>query len=211
MSIDNIIGIWISALIANIIVLYLFKKTYAYTLVERLLVGSATGYSLIVNMESLNTVGFKPLLAGKYDLIIAFVLFLLLWTRLIPKISWLSRYPTSYLIGIGLGVALSTSISGQIIGLSVSTIAGIVNAKNIYSMINAIIIFIGVISSSCYFIYTKEHTGWWGIFVRIGVLYMYVLFGLAFTGQYMASGMERTLIALEYMIKAPLRTLGIDI
>ena len=59
--------------------------------------------------------------------------------------------------------------------------------------------------------YTKEQKGTWSKFVYLGVIFMYILFGMTFAGQYLASGMERTIIAFEYMIKAPLRTLGIAI
>jgi len=207
----DIMWIWFSAIIANVIVSYQFKKTYAYTLVERLLVGSASGYALMLNLRSIGNSGIAPLMGGRYTLIIAFALFLLLWSRFIPKVSWLARYPTSILIGIGLGIALATGVSGQVVGLSVASISEIVNATDSYSMLNAIIVVVGVLSSLWYFIYTKEQKGYWGTFVKLGILYMYVLFGLTFAGQYLASGMERTIIAFEYMIKAPLRTLGINI
>lgn len=207
----DIMWIWFSAIIANVIVSYPFKKTYAYTIIERLLVGSASGYALMLNLRSIGNSGTAPLLAGRYTILIAFGLFFLLWTRFIPKISWLARYPTSILIGIGLGVALATGVSGQVVGLSVATINEFLTAKDLSSMLNAAIIVIGTLSSLWYFIYTKEQTGYWGKFVKLGILYMYVLFGLTFAGQYLASGMERTIIAFEYMIKAPLRTLGIHI
>ena len=207
----DIMWIWVSCIIANVVVSQPFKRTYAYELVERLLVGSASGYAIMLNLRSIGNSGIAPLMAGRYSLIIAFILFLLLWTRLIPEISWISRYPTSVLIGIGLGVALATGVSGQVVGLSTATISGILTANDIYSLLNAVIVVVGVLSSLWYFIYTKEHSGYWGKFVLLGVLYMYVLFGLTYAGQYLASGMERTIIAFEYMIKAPLRTLGFNI
>jgi hypothetical protein len=211
MTAEEIIWIWISAIITNVVVSYVFKKTYAYTIIERLLVGSASGYALMLNLRSIQTSGIAPLMAGRYTLIIAFILFILLWSRFIPDISWLARYPTSILIGIGLGIALATGVSGQVLGLSVATFNDVLKAKDAFSMFNALVIVIGTLSSLWYFIYTKEHTGYWGYFVRLGVLYMYVLFGLTFAGQYLASGMERTILAFEYMIRAPLRSLGFPI
>lgn len=211
MTINEIFWIWLAALITNTVVSVVFKKTYVYTLVERLLVGSASGYALMLNLRSIQTSGISPMLGGNYTLILAFIVFLLLWTRFIPSISWLSRYPTSILIGIGLGIALATGVSSQVLGLTVATVNDLLQAKDLSSLIDGIIIVVGTLSSLWYFIYTKEQKGTWGKFVHLGVIFMYILFGMTFAGQYLASGMERTIIAFEYMIKAPLRTLGIII
>lgn len=207
----EIMWIWVGAIITNTIVSMVFKKTYAYTIVERLLVGSASGYAIMLNLRSIQTSGIAPMVGGRYTLIIAFLIFLLLWTRFIPKISWLSRYPTSILIGIGLGVALATGVSSQVLGLTLATVNDVLKANDLSSMFNGIIILVGTLSSLWYFIYTKEQKGTWSKFVYLGVIFMYILFGMTFAGQYLASGMERTIIAFEYMIKAPLRTLGIAI
>ena len=211
MTPTEIMWIWVGAIITNTIVSMVFKKTYAYTLVERLLVGSASGYALMLNLRSIQTSGIAPMMGGRTSLIIAFILFLLLWTRFIPNISWLSRYPTSILIGIGLGVALATGVSSQVLGLTLATVNDVLKANDAASLFNGIVILVGTLSSLWYFIYTKEQKGTWSKFVYVGVIFMYILFGMTYAGQYLASGMERTIIAFEYMIKAPLRTLGIAI
>lgn len=211
MTITDFIWVWVSAIIANAIVSYVFKKTYVYNLVERILVGSASGYALILNLQSLNVSGVQPLINGRFTLIVAFIAFFMLWSRFITNYSWLSRYPTSLLIGIGLGLALATGVAGQITGLSTATITDVFKAKDWFTTANALIVVLGTVSSLWFFIYTKEHKGYWGRFVFLGILFMYVLFGTSYAGQYLASGMERTIIAFEAMIKAPLRSLGFPI
>ena len=211
MTLDEILWIWVGALIANITVSFIFKRTYAFKIAERITVGAASGYSLLIQLRSINNSGIQPIMDGHYSLIIAFILGALFWARLIPKYRWVSRYPTSVMIGIGLGVMLATSVAGQIIGLSVATINDTLQATGPFETFNAVILLIGTLSSLSFFIYTKEQTGAWGAFTKLGILFMYVLFGLAFAGQYLASGMERTIIAFGFMFQAPLRTLGIVI
>ena len=212
MRLEDLILIWIGAIVSNVTVSYVFKKTFIYRYVERLIIGSATGYSLLITMQSISRSGIEPIMAGNYALIIAFILGILLWTRLTRTYGWVSRYPTAIMIGVGMGLMISKTIPGQVLGLATSTITDVSNAGQDFSSIfNAVVLFVGVVTSLTVFIYTKEREGIWGWITKIGILYIYVLFGISFSGQYLASGMERTIIAFEYMIKAPLRTLGIYI
>lgn len=94
-------------------------------------------------------------------------------TLIDPKISWLSRWPIAFTVGIGSGLGLVATIQGYLLPQISDTLRPLVNVNNI-------VVFIGVISTLFYFYFSKEHKGALGVVSRVGVVFIMVAFGASF-------------------------------
>jgi len=120
--------------------------------------------------------------------IIPTVLGITLVTQFIPKISWISRYGFTFLMGYAAGLALpaglATDFSNQILG----TIEPFANffLLSLGRMINAVIILIGTVSVLFYFFFSVEHRGVVKKISNFGIYFLMIYFGASFGNTVMA-------------------------
>jgi hypothetical protein len=117
---------------------------------------------------------------------------LLMLTRYVPKVSWLSRYAFAFIVGVGAGLAIPRTISSFILKQIEDTVRPLVTLSgtegitfslsllNPASNLNAVIILIGVASVLYYFLFTVEHSGLGRSVARMGILFLMISFGAAF-------------------------------
>jgi hypothetical protein len=94
-------------------------------------------------------------------------------TLLRPKIDWVSRWPISFTVGIGSGLALVAAVQGYLLPQVSDTLRPLVNVNNV-------VVFVGVISTLFYFYFSKEHKGALGTVSRVGIVFIMVAFGASF-------------------------------
>ena len=98
--------------------------------------------------------------------------------RLSKKYDWLSRISIAYIVGMMAGLKFYVFLNSNLLTQIKSST---VNLSGTYlSIINEIIILIGVISGLVYFFFSKEHTGIVGRVSRIGVYFLMIKFGASF-------------------------------
>ena len=98
--------------------------------------------------------------------------------RLSKKYDWLSRISIAYIVGMMAGLKFYVFLNSNLLTQIKSST---VNLSGTYlSIINEIIILIGVISGLVYFFFSKEHTGIVGKVSRIGVYFLMIKFGASF-------------------------------
>jgi len=90
-----------------------------------------------------------------------------------PRIEWLSRWPISFTVGIGSGLALVAAVQGYLLPQVSDTLRPLVNVNNV-------VIFVGVITTLFYFYFSREHSGALGAVSRIGIVFIMVAFGASF-------------------------------
>ena len=118
MSVADVTGVWIAALLTLAIFTFLFKDNPFYRFAEHLVVGVSAGYwvailyhtslkdlwldPLAVNFTSLFTPGGSMLLEiGKLSMnIIPGLLGLMMFARFFEKAAWLSRWPIAFYLAI---------------------------------------------------------------------------------------------------------------
>jgi hypothetical protein len=88
---------------------FAFKDNLLYKLAEHLFVGVSAGYSWSLALDSIMKTGIVPLQKGDATLIIPMLIGLLFFTKYIHTYSWVARFGPAFVLGIGLGVAVSTS------------------------------------------------------------------------------------------------------
>lgn len=186
----EIFGIWLSALLTLCIFSFLYKDNPFYKFAEHLFVGISVGYGVVLSIhQGVIPFAYEPLKKAftgedpyKFFTIIPIIIGLLFFTRLIPKYSWLIRYPIAILIGIGSGVAIPRAMQALIFEQINGTIKAFSDFGNLggWAIFGAILMFVGVICTLTYFFFSVEHKGVVGGMSKIGIIFLMIGFGSAF-------------------------------
>jgi hypothetical protein len=153
---------------------FLYKDNPFYKFAESLLVGVSMGYAIPYTYENaLIPFVYRPIfLEHRFSLIIPAIIGIFYIFRFSRKLSWLSRYPIAFGMGIvGMGVPLS---------MHSSVLVQMRSAMLPIDNINTLLIFIGTVTILLYFYFSKEHKGLYGKFSNIGVWFMMIGFGASF-------------------------------
>jgi len=165
---------WIAALLTLFIFSFLYKDNPFYRFAEHLLVGVSMGYfiPLVYNNAFIPFLYTPVFLQHKFILIFPAILGTFYIFRFNRKLSWLSRYPIVFGMGIiGMGVPMS---------MHASVLVQMRSAMLPILDINTFLIFIGTVTILLYFFFSKSHEGVYGKFTRIGVWFMMIGFGASF-------------------------------
>jgi hypothetical protein len=169
---------FISNLIAAILTLFIFSFLYKdnpfYRFAEHLLVGVSMGYAIpLVYTNAFIPFVYRPIfLEGNLWLIIPSFIGILYIFRFTKNLSWLSRYPIVFGMGIvGMGVPMS---------MHSSVLVQMRNAMRPVDSINSLLIFIGTVTILLYFYFSKPHKGLYGKITNVGIWFMMVGFGASF-------------------------------
>ena len=180
-----LIGAWVAAGLTLFMFSFLYKDNPFFRFGEHLYVGISMGYTIVriyydVMVKSL----YVPVTQeGKWWFLIAALLGLLILTRFIPKVSWLSRISFAVIVGFGSGVAIPRIISSNILQQVQGTLKPILNTgQSSFGMaqFNALLILVGVITVLIYFFFSIEHKGAIQVAARIGIYFLMINFGAGF-------------------------------
>lgn len=174
----TLLGTWIAAFLTLCIFSFLYKDNPFYKLAEHIYVGVSAGFWLLYIYEF----DVKPMLwdrfwvetgLARYILVIPGLLGLIMLTRWIPRIAWVSRYAIAFTVGIGAGLGITGSIHGFIIPQMKATLLPLTSLNNI-------ILVVGVTTTILYFFFSKEHRGVLGGAARVGIIFVMISFGASF-------------------------------
>jgi hypothetical protein len=187
-----LIGAWVAVGLTLCIFSFLYKDNPLFKVGEHLYVGISVGYSVVVVWFTVfvRLVG-EEITKGNYEPVIPVMIGLLIWTRFIPKIAWLSRLAFAFVVGFGSGVAIPRLISSYILKQIEDTVNPLVtlangdltmnlSLANPQSGVNTIILLIGVVTVLFYFFFSVEHTGAGYVAARTGIYFLMIGFGAAF-------------------------------
>ncbi|MFO7638727.1 MAG: hypothetical protein R6X14_05460 [bacterium] len=178
----NVIGTWVAATLTIAILSFLFRDNPLYKLAEHLYVGISAGFAVIYtwvfHVHPMLVVAFRDHIAeGNYleawILVVPALLGLVMLSRSIPRIAWISRWPLSFTVGIGAGLGLVAAVQGYLLPQVSDTFRPLVTVNNL-------ILFVGVITTLFYFYFSKEHKGALGAVSRVGIVFIMVAFGASF-------------------------------
>jgi len=183
----EIIGIWCVVLLTFSIFSYLYGDNPFYKAAEHIFVGVSAGYIFTITFWDTiwpNLFGrLLPSYVGAgFDFDISYIFPLVLGIfmlfRLSKKYDWLSRISIAYIVGMMAGLKFYVFLNSNLL---TQIKASTVNLSGSYlSIMNEVIILIGVISGLVYFFFSKEHTGVVGKVSRIGVYFLMIKFGASF-------------------------------
>jgi hypothetical protein len=216
----QIVQLWVGAVLTLMIFSFLYKDNPFYKFAEHLFVGVSAAYWMVQGfwqqiMPNLLAKLFPRAFEGvveaaqgqpaDYVYIIPLLLGLILLTRLVPPIAWLSRWSMAFIIGYTAGSNLTRYLVSDFIRQVEKTLAlplVATSADNwlqgiMYSVSN-LVIFGGVTCGLIYFFFSKEHTGWFGRASRVGIWVLMVAFGASF-GYTVMARISLLIGRLEYL------------
>ncbi len=207
MNVTHDLGVWVAALFTLFIFSFLYKDNPFYKFAEHLFVGVSAGYYIVLNywtviipnlydplMKAFTRVdpanGQKVVMEGgafaaqqgdyRGWLIIPGILGLLLFTRLISRIDWISRWSLAIIIGVYAGLKTTGFAQGDLVAQVQASLQPLWIAGDLGSSISAIIFTIGLVTSLLFFFFSREHKGALGVASRIGVYFLMVSFGAGY-------------------------------
>lgn len=182
----------VAALLTVAIFSFLWKDNPLYKFAEHLVVGVSAGYWLVtLNRTTLIPKLYLPL-QRVYNgtsttildplVLVPVFLGLLLFSRFVPRYSWISRIPMAYILGVGSGAAIPLLLQTQVVQQIYPTMSVFLpgGSVGIGSLIDNILVLLGVVCGLSYFFFSARHTGALGLMSRAGVWLLMVGFGASF-------------------------------
>jgi len=167
-------GVWVAAMLTIAAYSFLWKENRLYRAAEHIFVGIGAGYSLAMGYTNIVGKAWDPITKkGQFYLIIPVLMGVLLFARFIKSISWASRIPLAFIVGMGAAVALRGAIEQQFVKQIQATMIPL-NTVN-----NAIVVF-GTVGVLSYFFFTFPKNRALSVSTNIGRWIMMITFGAAF-------------------------------
>ena len=183
----EMIGVWCVVLLTLSIFSYLYGDNPFYKAAEHIFVGVSAGYIFTITFWDTiwpNLFGrlFPDYVKAGFEFdwtyIFPFILGVFMLFRLSKRYDWLSRISIAYIVGMMAGLKFYVFLNSNLLTQIKSSTVNL--AGTYYSIINEVIILIGVISGLVYFFFSKEHTGIVGKVSRIGIYFLMIKFGASF-------------------------------
>jgi len=182
-------GIIIAAALTLMMYSFLYKDNLFYKFGEHLYVGISVGY--LVNIEWYNAIYpmfIVPFFYQQdYILIFPTILGLMMLMRFVRQVSWLSRTPMAFMIGVGSGLAIPAVLNASILEQLNSTIiqlwvspADSASTLWWWNTLSLWVVFLGVLAVLFYFYFSIEHKGVVGKLGTVGIWFIMISFGASF-------------------------------
>lgn len=159
---------------------------------ENIYMGILGGYIFATNWDFINKNAIGKVAGGDFVYIIAILLSLMLLGRLKAEYLWISRYPVVLTVGVGLGLAMRTTVTADFLGQIQATLLP-------WNSLNNIVMVIGTITAASYFIFTAQSSGVYKYFNTAGRLFLLTAFGVAY-GQTVSFRLELVIGRLVAML-----------
>jgi len=185
MPISEFLGAWVAAGLTLFMFSFLYKDNPFFRFGEHLYVGVSMGYTIVrIHYDVMVKSLYSPVVAeGKWWLLTPALLGLLILTRFVPRLSWLSRISFAVIVGFGSGVAIPRIISSNILQQVQGTLRPILNTgPRTFGLpqVNTLLILVGVTTVLIYFFFSIEHRGAIRLSARTGIYFLMVYFGAGF-------------------------------
>ncbi len=186
-----IAGAWLAAGLTIFLFSFLYKDNPFFKIAEHLYLGAGMGWWFQVYLYSIwKPKVWEPLTGTPHHwgVLIPAVLGLSLVTQFMPKISWISRYGFTFLMGYGAGLAVPAGLSTDFMSQVAGTIKplSMMASMSPFAIFNALLVAFGVICVLFYFFFSVEHKGHYKKVSNIGIYFLMVYFGAAFGNTVMA-------------------------
>ncbi len=176
----EVLQVWLVLALTLCIFSFLYRDNPLYKLAEHLFVGVSAGYYVAQAYQETIIPNLVIPVAREGNLfrLGALVLSVLMFTRFVPRISWLSRWPIAFVVGTYAGINVIAFGSGDLIIQLEATMLDVFGggARGVGNLL----LVVGLASSLMYFYFSREHRGALGAVSRVGVWFLMVSFGASF-------------------------------
>ena len=206
MSVSHDFGVWVAALLTLCVFSFLYKDNPFYKFAEHLFVGVSAGYYIVLNFWTVVVPNlFDPLVRaftgrdpathqlvaqaggpfagtlGDYRgwFLVPGLLGVLLFTRMVRRIDWVSRWSLAVIIGVYAGLKTTGFAQGDLVAQAQASLQPLWT-PDFWTGLNAIVFTIGLVTSLLFFFYSREHKGTLGVLARTGIVFLMVSFGAGY-------------------------------
>lgn len=172
--------VWITLALTLFIFSFLYRDNPLYKLAEHLFVGVSAGYYVAQAYQEtiIPNLVIPVAREGNWYRLGALVLSVLMFTRFVPRISWLSRWPIAFVVGTYAGINVIAFGSGDLIIQLEATMLDFLHGGG--QGVSNLLLVAGLACSLMYFYFSREHRGALGVVSRVGVWFLMVSFGASF-------------------------------
>jgi hypothetical protein len=184
-----IAGGWLAAGLTIFIFSFLYKDNPFFKIAEHLYLGAGMGWLFQVSVFGVwGPKIWDPISKGDWVVIIPAILGLSLLTQFVPKISWVSRYGFTFIMGYGSGLAIPASLSTDFLNQIAGSIRPLSQMASMtpFAIFNSLLVACGTICVLFYFFFSVEHKGHVKKISNIGIYFLMIYFGAAFGNTVMA-------------------------
>lgn len=171
--------LWLAAFFTVSIYTVAFADNNLFRFVESVFVGTSAGYMVTANWFNYIKPQLLNVQKGQYMLLVPFLIGLLVYTRYIRSIAWVSRISLAFTLGYGAGFILSKDFKPNFLAQVIATFRSL-------DTFNNWLLVVGVITSLVYFLFTVEQKGIVGFASKTGRWVMMIALGAAFGSTVMA-------------------------
>jgi len=185
----EIVGTWIAAFLTLCIFSFLYKDNPFFRFAEALFAGVSLGYYIgQAADQTLKPNLVLPLatdFGSNWNLLLAALIGINLYNRYIPRLAWLARYSLAIYVGYYTGINMVQKLQGEVLPQAGATMVNLLARGSEGGILagpslNALLMFVGVLSVLVYFFFSVEHRGAVGRVSRLGVWFLMLGFGAAF-------------------------------
>lgn len=193
--------VWIGALLTLMIFSFLYKDNPFYKFAEHLFVGVSAAYWMVVGWHTTimpnllaklwphppitNVIPAAEGAAVELQFLIPLAFGMLLLTRLIHRIGYMSRWAMGLVIGYAAGTNLIRYLQSDFMSQISSTMVPLIvtgdgGGFSIGGTISHLVLFFGVVCGLVYFFFSREHRGVFKPASRLGIWIIMITFGASF-------------------------------
>ena len=176
-------GIWVAAFLTLGIFSFLYRDNPWYRFTESIFIGISAGYWVVVlffeNFHGKFWVGREE----EPMLWVGAILGLMMLSRLIPKIGWISRWPLAFIVGATSGLWMMNYLTSNAMAQVQSTIMPLFGegfGASAGQIVGNAVIIVGTFAGLIYFFFSKEHKGAFGATARVVIWGLMITFGAMF-------------------------------
>jgi len=166
---------WAAAILTLIAYSYLFKENEFYKAMERLYVGVAAGYTMVMGWQNIVSKVWTPLITkGQWWVLIPTITGLLFFVQFInPQYRWMRRFPIAMTVGIGAAVNMRASVSTELVAQLRASFMPL-------TTVDSVIVVLGTVAVLSYFFFTFKPNPVFRASSEAGKWVIMLTFGAAF-------------------------------
>jgi hypothetical protein len=212
----DILWTLLAAFVTLAIFSFLYRDNPLYKLAEHIAVGLSVGFLVVTYYNNV----FRPkvwdmiLHQGQFDYLIPLFFGLILFTRFVPKIGWMSRWAIAFYIGGFSGLSIPATIEGRVLNQAEATIRSVVAIdatkgfyQNFLASVDATFLVVGTLACLVFFLFSIEHKGAVGKFAYFGRLCIMAGFGASF-GYTVMARVSLLIGRVQYMTRDVVDAIG---
>lgn len=175
---SDFLGSLVFASIILIIWTIFYRENPFYKAVSSMSVGLMLAFWLKGGIDTLFKDVIKPALIGfELPRLAVLIIGLLMFLRFFRNLEFVSKWPIAILAGVGTAIASKGAVSAMILS---QIAAGSFVGANLFTNIENLLIWVGTITTTVYFLFSFERGPIVGAVSRLGQVYMMLAFGVVF-------------------------------